>query len=57
MVLRLVYYSISDEDENMIYCKDCGFSLVDFELEEMCEHNTPPMCWECAKKDKKEDAA
>jgi len=33
-----------------VYCKDCGFSLVEFEIEEMCERDSEPQCWECAKK-------
>lgn len=31
----------------MIYCEKCGFSLVEFELEEMCEVDTIAICWEC----------
>ena len=38
----------------MIYCKECNFSLVDFEIEEMCEKDSDPICWECAKKTKGE---
>jgi hypothetical protein len=31
----------------MIYCKKCGFSLVEFEIEELTKSNEEPLCWEC----------
>lgn len=36
---------------NNIYCNHCGISLLDFEIERMCEKNSDPICDECDKKE------